>query len=160
MLARIGDWRNLKNVRELAGFIGLTPCEHSTGEDVNKGNITRMGDSYLRSILIEGAWAAIHKDPELAEFYQRVCNKHPQDRAARKAIVAVARKLTVRIYAVLTQRRVYVPGYIGYNKTGTGPNKKRRLNAPQDASTLRRTCKYAVPRNKIYSPVLTGSTAR
>ena len=116
LLARIGDWRNLKNVRELASFIGLTPCEASTGENVNKGNITRMGDSYLRNALIDGAWAAIRKDPELAEFYQRICNRHPKDRAPCKAIVAVARKLTRRIYAVLTERRIYSFQYKEYNK--------------------------------------------
>ena len=41
LLARIGDWSNLKNVRELAGFIGLAPSENSTGDKINKGNITR-----------------------------------------------------------------------------------------------------------------------
>lgn len=160
LLARIGDWRNLKNVRELAGFIGLTPCEKSTGEDVNKGNITRSGDSYLRNILIEGAWAAIAKDSELAEFYQRVYNRHPQDRAARKAIVAIARKLTTRIYAVLTQRRIYTPEYKEYNKLDNTSSKKRRLNAPKDASTLRRTDEYIFNGKKKFSPVLTGSLPR
>jgi len=160
LLARIGDWRNLKNVRELAGFIGLTPCEKSTGEDVNKGNITRSGDSYLRNILIEGAWSAINKDPELAEFYQRVYERHPRDRAARKAIVAVARKLTTRIYAVLTQRRVYTSRYGEYNISEKTSNKKKRLNAPKDDSALRRTRKYVLKRGEIFSPVLTGSTAR
>lgn len=160
LLARIGDWRNLKNVRELGGFIGLTPCENSTGEDVNKGNITRSGDSYLRNILIEGAWSAINKDPELAEFYQRVYDRHPKDRAARKAIVAVARKLTTRIYAVLTQRRIYTPKLRKYNIADKTSDKKRRPNAPKDDSTLRRTRKYVLKRDETFSPVLTGSTAR
>lgn len=144
LLARIGDWRNLRNVNELAGFIGLTPCEDSTGEDVNKGNITRMGDSYLRSALIEGAWSAVMKDKELAEFYHRIYKRHPRDRAARKAIVAVARKLTTRIYVVLTQRRVYKPIDREYNLNNQRPNKKRRPNAPKDASTLRRMRKCAI----------------
>lgn len=160
LLAKVGDWRNLKNVRELGGFIGLTPCENSTGEDVNKGNITRSGDSYLRNILIEGAWSAINKDPELAEFYQQIYARHPKDRAARKAIVAVARKLTTRIYAVLTQRRLYTPKSREYNIADKTSNKKRRLNAPKDDSTLRRTRKYILKGEDKYSPVLAGSIAR
>src|SRR6266576_250593 len=48
------------------------------------------------------------QDPELWEFYRSVYQRHPRDRAARKAIVAVARKLTTRIYAVLKQQRPYV----------------------------------------------------
>jgi len=153
LLARIGDWRNLKNVRELAGFIGLTPSEKSTGEKVNKGNITRTGDSYLRNMLIEGAWSSIRKDAELNEFYQRVYSRNPNTIAARKAIVAVARKLTTRIFAVLTERRVYTLKHKGYNK----PDKKRKPNAPEDASTLRRTVKYELKGAKS-SPVLMGST--
>ncbi len=162
LLARIGDWRNLQDANELAGFIGLTPCEHSTGDDEHKGNITRMGDSYLRNLLIEASWAAIRKDPELAEFYQRVYQRHPRDRAPRKAIVAVARKLTTRIYAVLAQRRVYIPGYREYNLNRKLSNKKRRQFplAPEDASRLCRVRKYTKRRVKNDSPVLTASLLR
>ncbi len=109
LMARIGDHRNLKNGRELGGFLGLTPCEDSTGDDVRRGSITHSGDATLRNMLIEGAWTAIRKDPDLAEFYRRICQRHPRDRAARIAIVAVARKLTTRMHTVLTQRRDYVP---------------------------------------------------
>ncbi|MFW6134477.1 MAG: IS110 family transposase [Elusimicrobiota bacterium] len=143
LIARIGDYRNLKNVRELAGFLGLTPCEHSTGDRINKGNITRMGDKRLRSMLIEGAWSAINKDPELAEFYHRVYSRHPKDRAARKAIVAVARKLTSRIYRVLKDRRNYDIRDIESKSKDLSFNKKRRLNAPKDDPTLRRTVRIA-----------------
>lgn len=146
-LSRVGDWRHLKNVRELSGFTGLSPREYSTGENIIKGSITRTGDSYLRSILIEGAWIAINKDPELYDFYKRIYNRHPLHSAARKAIVAVARKLTARMYAVLTQRRLYKVKNIEYNKfvLKNISSKKRRHNAPQDASTNRRTHKrYAL----------------
>jgi transposase len=108
LLARIGDWRGLRDVDELAAFCGLVPTEHSTGERVQRGPISGCGDQALRAMLIEGAWSAIRKDPELAAFFQRIKSRHPRDRGARIAIVAVARKLTTRIYAVLTERREYV----------------------------------------------------
>lgn len=160
LLARIGDWRNLKNVRELGGFIGLTPCEESTGEDVTKGNITRLGDSRLRSMLIEGAWSAVYKDTEMNEFYWRIYDRHPNNIAARKAIVAVARKLTTRIYSVLKNRRLYIKKPIGYNLTYKTFSKKRRPIAPEDASTLRRTKKYVLKRVVKDSPILQGSPVR
>ena len=47
---------------------------------------------------------SIRKDPELREFYSRVYQRHPEKVAARKAIVAVARKLTTRIYAFLKEQ--------------------------------------------------------
>lgn len=108
LVARIGDWRQIDTSRQLAAFLGVVPTEHSTGESIQRGSITRSGDSRLRSKLIQSAWSAIRQDPELRAFYQRIVQRHPRDRAARKAIVAVARKLTTRIYAVLKEQRPYV----------------------------------------------------
>jgi transposase len=107
-VARLGDWREIENVRSIAGFLGLVSSEHSTGEKVNRGSITRAGDSRLRNKLIQSAWVAIGKDPELRAFYRRIFARHPKKVAARKAIVAVARKLTTRMYAVLKQQRPFV----------------------------------------------------
>jgi transposase len=107
LLARIGDWRELKNIRQLGGFLGVVPTEHSTGEKTQRGAITHSGDPRLRSKLIQAAWAAIRQDGELREFYRVVCRTHPRPVAARVAIVAVARKLSVRIAVVLRQQRPY-----------------------------------------------------
>jgi transposase len=108
LLARIGDWRELINVRQLAGFLGVVPTEHSTGDRTERGAITHTGDGRLRSKLIQAAWSAIRQDGELRAFYRVVCRRHPRERAARVAIVAVARKLTTRIAAVLMEQRPYV----------------------------------------------------
>ena len=108
LVARLGDPALITNVRQIAGFLGLVSSEHSTGEKQNRGEITRAGDSRLRNKLIQSAWVAIRQDPELREFYQRVYQRHPKKVAARKAIVAVTRKLTTRIYAVLKEKRPFV----------------------------------------------------
>jgi transposase len=108
LVARLGDWREIDNVRSIAGFLGLVSSEHSTGDKENRGAITRSGDSRLRNKLIQSAWTTINKDPELRAFYRNVYQRHPKKVAARKAIVAVARKLTTRIYAVLKQQRPFV----------------------------------------------------
>jgi transposase len=107
LLARIGDWRELNNIRQLGGFLGLVPTEHSTGERTDRGSITRTGDERLRSKLIQASWSAIRQDSELREFFRTVCRKHPREIASRVAIVAVARKLSVRIAVVLMKQRPY-----------------------------------------------------
>jgi transposase len=107
-LARLGDWRQITNVRQIAGFLGLVSSEHSTGDKENRGKITRIGDSRLRNKLIQCAWTAIRQDPELRVFYRRIYQRQPKKVAARKAIVAVARKLTTRMYAVLKEQRPFV----------------------------------------------------
>ncbi|MFQ5947151.1 MAG: transposase, partial [Anaerolineae bacterium] len=135
LLSRIGDWRQLRHVRQLAAFLGLVSREHSTGEQIHRGSITRTGDARLRNKLIQGAWAAMQRDPELREFYWRIYRRHPRDEAARKAIVAVARKLTTRIYAVLKEQRPYVVRPTRYLDLGT----RGDHFAPGNDSTLRRT---------------------
>ena len=108
LVARLGDPSLITNVRQIAGFLGLVSSEHSTGDKQNRGEITRTGDSRLRNKLIQSAWVAIRQDPELREFYTRVYQRHPRKLAARKAIVAVTRKLTTRIYAVLKEQRPFI----------------------------------------------------
>ena len=108
LVARLGNPREIKNGRQIAGFLGIVSSEHSTGDKENRGEITRSGDSRLRNKLIQSAWTAIKRDPELRAFYRRIYQRHPKKVAARKAIVAVARKLTNRIYVVLKEQRPYV----------------------------------------------------
>ena len=72
LVARIGDWREIKNVRQLAGFLGVVPTENSTGDRTDRGSITHTGDGRLRSKLIQGSWSAIRKDDELREFFRSV----------------------------------------------------------------------------------------
>src|SRR5580765_924436 len=107
LAARLGDPDEITKVDQIAGFLGLAGSEHTTGDHEKRGSITGVGDKRLRGKLIQSAWVAIFKDPEMREFFERIQKRHPKKYAARKAIVAVARKLTTRIYAVLKQQRPY-----------------------------------------------------
>jgi transposase len=107
-LGRIGAPSTLRNQREIAAFLGLTPTERSTGDSVNRGSITHLGNKVLRSLLVESAWVAIRKDKQLNQFYHRIRNKHHGSYASKLAITAVARKLTHIIYRVLKDRRDYI----------------------------------------------------
>jgi len=107
LFAKSGDPANLKNPRELAGFIGVTPTEHSTGDTENRGPISHMGDSNLRILFVEAAWVAMRSDAGLRQFYHRIVSRNHPRGASSKAIVAVARKLTERLYRVLKDQRRY-----------------------------------------------------
>lgn len=108
VLGNIGNPRYLRDPQELAGFIGLVPSEYSTGDTVLKGSITHLGNNILRSLLVEAAWVAIRYNNQLAQLYYRIRNRHPAGIGSRKAIVAVARKLTLIIYRVLKDQREYI----------------------------------------------------
>lgn len=107
LLARVGDWRQIKNIRQLPAFLGLVPTENSTGERTERGSITHTGDGRLRSKLIQASWSAIRQDGELREFFRTVAKKHPRHLGSRVAIVAVAHKLSVRASVVLMKQRPY-----------------------------------------------------
>jgi transposase len=55
-VAEIGDVRRFETPRQLMAYLGLTPSEHSTGDRVRRGSITKAGNPRARRVLIEGAW--------------------------------------------------------------------------------------------------------
>ncbi len=108
ILGKIGDPELLRSPGEIGAFFGLTPREYSTGDKVTKGSISHAGNAVGRSLLVEAAWTSIRHDKELNQFYHRIRSRNPKQSGSQKAITAVARKLTLRIYAVLRNKREYV----------------------------------------------------
>ncbi len=60
----LGDFSQFKNERQLFSYTGLTPSEHSSGDKIRKGHITRQGNQRVRRVLNQVAWRAIKKDPK------------------------------------------------------------------------------------------------
>lgn len=59
VVATVSDLRQFKNGVQFGAWIGLTPRQHSSGGKNKLGGITRHGDTYLRTLLIQGAKAAV-----------------------------------------------------------------------------------------------------
>ncbi|WP_253262699.1 transposase, partial [Pseudomonas aeruginosa] len=53
--ASAGDARQFRTGRQFAAWLGLVPRQHSTGGQQRLGNISKRGDTYLRTLLIHGA---------------------------------------------------------------------------------------------------------
>ena len=60
LLAEIGDLTRFRTPRELMAWLGMVPSEHSTGERIRRGPITKTGNRRARSILVECAWSYRH----------------------------------------------------------------------------------------------------
>ena len=57
-IAELGDIKNrFNNPRQLMAYLGLVPSEHSSGGKIRKGSITKTGNSHVRRVLTEAAWA-------------------------------------------------------------------------------------------------------
>jgi transposase len=57
LVAEIGDFNRFAHPRQLVSYLGLSPSEHSSGNKVIRGPITKAGTARGRRVLIEGAWA-------------------------------------------------------------------------------------------------------
>jgi len=56
VVAELGDLRRFAHPRELMGYLGLVPSEHTTGSRRRLGAITKTGNGHVRRVLIEAAW--------------------------------------------------------------------------------------------------------
>ena len=54
-IAELGDLSRFQKPKELMAFIGLVPSEHSSGESVRRGHITKTGNGHVRRVLVESA---------------------------------------------------------------------------------------------------------
>lgn len=99
----LSDLQQFKNERQLFSYIGFTPSEHSSGEHTRQGHITKQGKPIVRKILVQAAWVAIRHDKELQIIYERIAAKS----GAKRAIVAVARRLIGRIRACFRTGELY-----------------------------------------------------
>jgi transposase len=56
VVAELGDLRRFAHPRELMGYLGLVPCEHTSGSKRRLGGITKTGNGHVRRVLVEAAW--------------------------------------------------------------------------------------------------------
>jgi transposase len=106
ILVELPDMERFKSGDELASYIGLTPSEYSTGQYVRQGRITRCGNKRVRTCAVEGSWILITKDPLMRLRY----NKLKAMKGAKWAIIAIARKLIIRIRRILLNKERYIVG--------------------------------------------------
>jgi transposase len=56
LIAEIGDFGRFKSARDLMSYLGLVPSEHSSGNSIRRGSITKTGNGHARRLLTEAAW--------------------------------------------------------------------------------------------------------
>lgn len=121
-LAELGDITRFDSPRELMGYLGLVPSEHSSGPTRRQGGITRTGNGHVRRVLVEAAWnyrfparktRCIEKRAEKTSqevqaiawlAQKRLCGRYRSLMQAGKeknvAVTAVARELVGFIWAI------------------------------------------------------------
>lgn len=112
LVAAVGDMRQFKSARQFAAWLGLVPSQNSSGGKSKLGRITKRGDDYLRTLLIQGAksvlFSAAKRDDRISQWLLTL-----RDRVGwQKALVAMANKNARILWAVLTREVDYDPGHV------------------------------------------------
>lgn len=107
LTATIGDGSNFRSAREFAAWIGLVPRQNSSGDDERLGPITKMGNAYLRRLLVTGAQAVLarfnSRNDQLSAWLDRLLREKPRKVAA----VALANKMARICWALIVRNVDY-----------------------------------------------------
>ncbi len=87
--------------KQVSAYVGLVPRQFQSGETDRRGRITRRGPAILRKLLVECAWVMLRYNCWAREVYLRLSRGKARK---KQAIVALARKLLVRCWAMLRDK--------------------------------------------------------
>jgi transposase len=103
-LAAVGDIRRFRTSRQLVGYLGLDPRVRQSGSSrARSGRISKRGSGSVRWALVEAAASVIRQPGPMRAYYQRLRAR----RGHQIAVVAVARKLAVLFWCLLTREEQY-----------------------------------------------------
>lgn len=106
-VATIGDARVFRGGREVSAWLGLVPKQHSSGNKVQLGGISKRGDNYVRKLLIQGARAAVKTCENKEDRLSRWTADKKQRCGFNKASVALANKNARMIWAIMKTGEAY-----------------------------------------------------
>jgi len=121
-VAELGDISRFQHPKELMAYLGLVPSEHSSGDSIKRGHITKTGNSHARRVLVESAWTYKHharvtkplikRQEELPrnicqiswKAQLRLCARYRRLMARKKTmqvvVIAIARELAAFMWAI------------------------------------------------------------
>ena len=127
-VAELGDLSRFQNPKELMAYLGLVPSEHSSGETIRRGGITKTGNSHARKVLVEGAWTYKHHARVTLPLIKRqrdlpksicqiswkaqlrLCARYRKMVARKKpnnvVVIAIARELAAFMWAIAQEVRI------------------------------------------------------
>lgn len=100
---------NISNAHQVQSYLGLVPSERSSGERQMRGRITKAGNTYLRTLLIQTAVRLLRYRPPKAYQLWEWAEKIAARRGKNVARVALARRLAGVLFAMMRDANPYVP---------------------------------------------------
>ncbi|MEJ6676010.1 IS110 family transposase [Parasphingorhabdus sp.] len=107
LVATVGDPARFSGPREFAAFLGLVPRQNSSGGKARLGPITKMGNRYLRKLLVVGAHAVLHHHAKHNDPLRNWARKLLETKPFKLVAVATANKLARIAFALMSQNTRY-----------------------------------------------------
>ncbi len=112
LIAAVGDASGFAKARDLGAWLGLVPRQHTTGGKARLLGISKRGNTYLRTLLIHGARAALpslsQSDTPLGRWLKAMIERGVHRNAV---VVALANKLARIAWAALRKEATFARGY-------------------------------------------------
>ncbi len=105
IVASIGDGHQFSSGRSFAAWLGLTPLNRSSGGKERLGRISKMGDRYIRRLLVLGMTSRIKQIQQRPEQFDTWLSDILERKPPKLAAVAMAKKTARSIWAVLTREQ-------------------------------------------------------
>lgn len=106
-VATLDTWERFEGPHQVEAYLGLAPSERSSGERQHRGAITKAGNSRVRWLLVEAAWAILRSRRDDTEPLRRWAQRIALRRGMKVGIVALARKLAGILYAMWRDGSTY-----------------------------------------------------
>jgi len=110
-LLTIDDPDRFPKSREVGCFLGLRPGRRNSGQSEPQKNISKEGDRYLRTLMVQGAHYILGpfgEDSDLRRWGLKLAERGGKN-AKKRAVVAVARKLAILLHRLWISGEVYEP---------------------------------------------------
>ena len=107
----IGDPDRFESTRDVAAYLGLVPKRDQSGETDKQMGISKAGDAYLRRLLVSAAQYILGPFGPDCDLNRHGCNwrSGAAEAAKKKAVVAIARKLSVLLLTLWNGEEIYEP---------------------------------------------------
>jgi transposase len=112
LTAGVGEFEQFRSGAQFGAWLGLVPRQNSSGGKTQLGKITKRGDDYLRTLLIQGAKSAVMSAGKRDDATSRWLEALKQRVGWQKACVAMANKNARILWAVMTREKAYEVGHV------------------------------------------------
>jgi len=106
VVAHLDDPKRFKSGKQVAAYGGLVPRQFQSGEDDRRGRITKRGPAILRKLLVQCAWCMLRYNRWARSVFERLSRGQARK---KQAVVALARKVLVRCWAMLRDGAAWRP---------------------------------------------------